>query len=632
MSRRVAVLVGFPSLQSEITESLHSRDQQSVVFESASEAVNLADVRTIDLIITDGTISDLPLEYLLLYFSIFSIPIILLHSGARNMVNSAGVSLADRTILYSPDYLRQLLEAVRELLSDTHNKLPENDRSSTGHMVEGSDRPAEILTEMLVRRSLANHLLDEMFAIDTDITDYTATFSRMGQVLGSFFPCVCSVVGLVRKQRGLIQEMIFESSGTGVCKNATGEIARVLGVDALQLLPRIELSDSTYRKKEHQHGSVPKQEGRPQQKLKKVTSGIRGNDGSKIQDSDRTPRNSDFRKGGNSETGCVVVYGYFDDDELGILTLLLPMLIRFFTILTEYRDTVQLAGRLRYQFESFLPAKVIDDLVKKQDIKSLMTGEKRSICVLFSHVMHFSELEHENSAEKVVRFLNAHFTALSTCIKRYGGEVNKFIGDGLFAMFGAPESYVYNERRACLAALDIQHYVRNALNEGIHLPECGYAVGIGIHTGKAIIGNIGSPDNFDYTAIGDTVNLAARLESLNKHYGTYILISEATYNTVGSLTGELLEMDTVMVKGKAEPTKFYSLASQPVYSEECIRLYRKGLKMYRLGNFHFALDYFSKCLRMVPDDAHMLRYKERCCKFIDTPPETWTGAVQLDFK
>jgi len=271
-------------------------------------------------------------------------------------------------------------------------------------------------------------------------------------------------------------------------------------------------------------------------------------------------------------------------------------------------------------FTSFMPQKTIDMLLRKQQTASLMTGEKRNVTVLFCHIKDFTRIEKAKPPEEIISFLNQHFSILSEIIKKKGGEINKYIGDAVFAMFGAPESYPNNEERALCAA--------RAMRAAAEVP-----IQIGIHSGKAIIGNIGSSDNFDYTAIGDAVNLAARLESLNKFYGTDILLSDTFVDHAAKQCGEaaFLEIDCVAVKGKTGAVKIFTTAPETMSGQETAE-YLKGLAMFRLGNWHTGLEYFKKCDRSKTIGRIIEIYMKRCSDFIITPPEQWNGSVVLNFK
>jgi len=283
-------------------------------------------------------------------------------------------------------------------------------------------------------------------------------------------------------------------------------------------------------------------------------------------------------------------------------------------------------------FSQFLPAPIINDLLLKESEKALLTGEKRRIVVLFSHVRNFDLIVEHNEPQKVVGFLNSHFTNMVRIIQAHGGSIDKFIGDAVFAIFGAPISYIDNTKRAADAALEmISRHKEIAINSLI-LPDDGFSIGVGLNEGEAIIGNIGCTDKFDYTAIGDTVNLAARLESLTKHYLQDILVSRIIFQQIQKDYYCRL-IDRAKVKGKNEATEIYSLISEPeIYSTKWRQLYSRGLKMYTLGNWYTAAQYLRECLEILPDDIVCDILLERCINFQDAPPETWNGAVTLNFK
>ncbi|MBN1498721.1 MAG: adenylate/guanylate cyclase domain-containing response regulator [Spirochaetes bacterium] len=300
----------------------------------------------------------------------------------------------------------------------------------------------------------------------------------------------------------------------------------------------------------------------------------------------------------------------------------------------NYHEEVVYAGDIRYSFSKFIPEKIIDDLMRKKTDKELMVGEKRNITVLFSHIRNFNEIEQNNSAEDTVYFLNNHFSIFSTSIKNHGGTINKYINDAVFAMFGAPEGFENNIERCLLASIEVLNHLKNIDNSNPERSVIRYRIGIGIHEGDVIIGNIGSRDSFDYTGIGDNINLAARLESLNKYYDTDILISEEVKRTAAgySLPVQYREIDTIKVKGRTTATTVFSVEPENYFSEKFMTSYNKGVKMFRLGNWNLALNFFMETLSIQPEDHVTKIYIDRCSRFSKNPPETWDGSVKLDFK
>lgn len=297
-----------------------------------------------------------------------------------------------------------------------------------------------------------------------------------------------------------------------------------------------------------------------------------------------------------------------------------------------YNQSREMEEGIRNVFGKFVPREIIDDLVEKQSDEALLVGEKRRIVVLFSDIRSFTSISENNSAEAVVSFLNSHFTIMVDIIKKHGGSIDKFIGDAIFAIFGAPISYEDNADRAVRAAAEMIEALGDVRVEGLALPEIGYDIGIGLHEGEAIVGNIGSSEKFDYTAIGDTVNIASRLEGLTKHYHRKILLSEELYAQLDG-TFPVREVDIVKVKGKLSATRLFSveMPGDPAETEQK-DLYEKGLKQYKLGNWESAVDYFTRLKEACAEDWLAGMFLERCLRFREEPPENWDGSLALDFK
>ncbi|MBN2875593.1 MAG: response regulator, partial [Spirochaetales bacterium] len=292
----------------------------------------------------------------------------------------------------------------------------------------------------------------------------------------------------------------------------------------------------------------------------------------------------------------------------------------------------ELESRIRHVFSKFVPAEVIDDLLARGSDEALMVGEKRTIVVLFSDIRSFTSISEHNKPEDVVAFLNKHFSVMVEVIKRHGGSIDKFIGDAIFAIFGAPVSYEDNAMRAIQAAVDMIQAMSQVETGFLTLPATGYAIGIGVHEGPAIVGNIGSSDKFDYTAIGDTVNIASRLEGLTKHYHRRILVSEEIAAKTGSRF-DLREVDRVKVKGKLNATSLFAVEDvEDALPEEARSQFDKGMKLYKQGNWETALDYFRGIGQAGIDDPISQAFIERCEEFLRNPPESWDGAIALDFK
>ena len=216
-------------------------------------------------------------------------------------------------------------------------------------------------------------------------------------------------------------------------------------------------------------------------------------------------------------------------------------------------------------------------------------------------------------------------------VKKYGGTVDKFIGDAIMVLFGAPISYNDNAQRAVQAAIEMYSQLDQISTGNMKFPEgIKLDIGIGIHYGDVIVGNIGSIDKTSYTVIGDTVNLASRLEGLTKLYGAKVIISEAVRQELSEEMNVLL-LDSVKVKGKKESVHIYR-ADEKALPQEFTEAYSKGFKSYSEGAFAIAKPYFEKALEIIPNDKAAMLLLGRCNEFIENKPENWDGAVALTSK
>ncbi|MDF2577971.1 MAG: hypothetical protein K0S74_1455 [Chlamydiales bacterium] len=325
---------------------------------------------------------------------------------------------------------------------------------------------------------------------------------------------------------------------------------------------------------------------------------------------------------------------YYTEKLVQNIQALLPTTGTLISNALAYKQITEKEGKIRGVFSKFVPAEIIDSLIEKQDVSSLLVGEKRSIAVLFSDIRSFTTISEYNTAEAVVSCLNSYFDLMAQAIKAQGGIIDKFIGDAILAVFGAPTSYEDNAARAVRAAIGMINALPQLDTSKLKLPKTGFQIGVGIHEGIAIVGNIGSKEKFDYTVIGDTVNLASRLEGLTKHYGQQIIVSEAVKDKVAA---ELFvrELDVVKVKGKEQPTTMYGI---PVYQRDAftpnvIKDYEKALSMYKMQNWLTAIEYFQKVQKHLPNDHICNMYITRCQDYAkNPPPKDWDGAIELDFK
>ncbi len=213
--------------------------------------------------------------------------------------------------------------------------------------------------------------------------------------------------------------------------------------------------------------------------------------------------------------------------------------------------------RLKLNFARYVSLHVMEEILKAEDVAKL-EGERRKITVLFSDIRHFTELAEKLPPEQVVSLLNEYFGTMLEVIFRYNGTLDKFLGDGIMVEFGAPLDDKLQEKHAVMTAIDMQKELikLNAKWEKENKPPI--RIGIGIHTGPAIVGNIGSEKRLDYTAIGDTVNVSARLEQATKILKKSILMSEITYQ---ALEGQIKAtcLGPMILPGRKEAITIYSI-------------------------------------------------------------------------
>lgn len=287
--------------------------------------------------------------------------------------------------------------------------------------------------------------------------------------------------------------------------------------------------------------------------------------------------------------------------------------------------------RLRRAFSRFVPEEVIDRLTEDAASETESINEKRKVAVLICDIRNFTSISERNKPENVVSFLNEYFKKMVEVIKKHGGAIDKFMGDAIMALFGTPVSYEDNARRAVDAALEMQSLVPGISCSNLFIPEgMNFNVGIGIHYGDVIVGSIGCAEKSDYTVIGDTVNLASRLEGLTKYYGAGIIISEAVKNELNRKYN-LLHLDTVKVKGKSVGVQIYRV-DENALNADYVQCYKKALDLYTNGAWNLAASYFERAQQLLPADKSASKMYERCLEFISNPPLNWDGAYSLNTK
>lgn len=277
---------------------------------------------------------------------------------------------------------------------------------------------------------------------------------------------------------------------------------------------------------------------------------------------------------------------------------------------------------IRAAFSQYLSPDVVARVVKDQSVLTL-GGEKRVMTVFFSDVAGFTGISEKLEPERLVALLNHYLTAMTDVILKWGGTVDKFEGDAIIAFWGAPIPREDHAERACRAAMECQA-MHDELNG--RLSREGFPplfTRIGMSTGPMVVGNMGSERRFDYTVMGDTVNLASRLEGVNKVYGTRLLVSGGTKDAAPNIS--FLELDTVMVVGQSRPVALFTPVER---LPEWAAMYSEALRLYRQGGFEEAKALFSKI--QFPGARAMA---DRCGSLLqDGSPGDWDGVWKLTSK
>jgi adenylate cyclase len=287
-------------------------------------------------------------------------------------------------------------------------------------------------------------------------------------------------------------------------------------------------------------------------------------------------------------------------------------------------------------FRLYVDSTVVQILINNPHLVKL-GGEKREISVLFTDIEGFSGISEKVSEEVLVRMMNIYLTDMTDVILKTRGTVDKFIGDAIMAFWGAPLADDDSAYHACIAALEMQSRLHRLQPKFGKMGGVGIRQRIGLNTGICLVGNIGSEQKLNYTAMGDPVNLASRLEGVNKQYGTGILISESTYQKVMKRV-YVREVDRVQVVGKMEPVHIYELldtAAQQL-SEKMkyfLDIYGQGLKAYQERRWDEGIAYMEHAMLQIPDDPVSQLYIERMKLFkINPPSEDWNGVFVLHAK
>ena len=287
--------------------------------------------------------------------------------------------------------------------------------------------------------------------------------------------------------------------------------------------------------------------------------------------------------------------------------------------------------KLRDAFASYVSASLVDQVTEHPETLEL-GGEKKRLTVLFSDIRHFTSYSEHLDPQEVVTFLNRFFDRMTAAVFEHDGTVDKFIGDGMMAIFGAPVNLEDHPTKACAAALMMARSL-DALNREADLnasADAPISIGVGINTGEMVAGNIGSSQRFEYTVVGDAVNLAARLEPLNRLLGTRILVSDTTHEAVTPSPWTFRRLGNFRVKGREDPVPLYELLDPEMYptAEALCGQFEQALALYHQQQFADAKAAFEQCHSLHPDDGPATFYANLCTDYQDEP-EPYAPVIDL---
>ena len=285
-------------------------------------------------------------------------------------------------------------------------------------------------------------------------------------------------------------------------------------------------------------------------------------------------------------------------------------------------------------FGKYVSPVVIDNLIEDPD-KINLGGEKRNITIFFSDIRGFTSIAESISPEELVRLLNEYLTEMTSIIITNQGLVDKYMGDAIMAFWGAPLDQPEHAKASCSSSLEMMEKLKDLQKKWKKKGMPFVDIGIGLNSGDAIVGNMGSMNRFDYTAMGDNVNLASRMEGLNKMYGTNIIITENTYKIVKDKF-ETRKLDVVRVKGKKKPVLIYELLARKddidKKQREFVSLYEEGLELYFKKKWKLAIKSFETTHKFSDDHASTILI-ERCKEFLKyPPPKDWDGVWKMKTK
>jgi adenylate cyclase len=311
------------------------------------------------------------------------------------------------------------------------------------------------------------------------------------------------------------------------------------------------------------------------------------------------------------------------------------LLVSLYRALVEEKEK----RRIRTAFGQYLSPEVIRRLLRNP---KLVEPKKTEITVMFSDIRGFTTISESLDAQDLALFLNQYLSDMTGLVFEYQGTLDKYIGDAVMAFWGAPFEVDDHAVNGCNSALKMMQRVREMQREWEAQGKPQLDIGIGLNSGVASVGNMGSALRYGYTALGDTVNLSSRLEGLNKDYGTHIIVNETTYAATREAKFVYRELDLIRVKGKTQPVMIYELigraGEESVYGsfadlQSRLDQFARGRTLYRARRWEEAQRVFQIMIDKWPDDGPARTYWKRCQDYLfDEPPSGWDGVFTMTHK
>ena len=313
-------------------------------------------------------------------------------------------------------------------------------------------------------------------------------------------------------------------------------------------------------------------------------------------------------------------------------TVIFAFILSYITAIFEgYMTEGHQKRYLKAAFRQYLSPAVIENLIANPE-KLNLGGEEREITAYFSDVQGFTSISEKLTPKELTDLLNNYLSAMTDIILAHGGTIDKYEGDAIIAFWGAPTEQADHAKRAVDAALACQQKLRDMQEELTKVTGKPFVQRIGLNTGKAVVGNMGSRSRFDYTMMGDTVNLASRLEGINKQFGTYTMCSKATMESAvkNSCEYAFRPISNIAVVGKKEGVQVFVPMSQYEYENtaEKRQIYDEAYDLFVKGDFAKAKEKFASNA----EDAPSAKFVEKCEKLIQNPPENWDGILRATEK